>query len=59
MLSDELKSVGAALGRLLGKVDAESAEVLKRCRENLKAATDQAENMEGNFYPCEASNVQN
>ena len=51
MLSAELKSIRAALGELLGKVDVESAELLRLCRRNLEAAADEAENMENNFYP--------
>lgn len=51
MLSDELKSINAVLGRLLGKIDPDTAETLRLCRRNLEAATEQAENMENNFYP--------
>lgn len=55
MLSEELKSIRIALGGLLGKVDADSADVLRQCRRNLEAAEDQAANMERNFCPKEAA----
>ena len=48
MLSDELDSIGAALGRLLDKVDTETADVLRRCQENLDEAASQAEQLEDN-----------
>lgn len=51
MLSDELKGIRTALGELMGKVDDESAELLRVVRRNLEAAADEAENMENNFYP--------
>lgn len=51
MLSDELKSINAALGRLLENVDTETAYTLGLCRRNLEEAADQARNMESNFYP--------
>lgn len=54
MLSEELKSIRAALGELTSKVDAESAELLRQCRRNLEAAEDQAAAMEQNFCPKEA-----
>lgn len=53
MLSDELKSIQVKLGQLLGKVDPESAAILRLCRRNLEAASDDAKNMEENFYPKE------
>ncbi len=46
MLSEELKSIRAALGELLGKVDQDNAEVIRNCRRNLEAATEQAEHLE-------------
>lgn len=51
MLSDELRSIKEALGGLLGKVDPETAEILRVCRRNLEAAADDAENLENNFIP--------
>lgn len=53
MLSEELKSIRAALGGLLSKVDQENAEVIRQCRRNLEAAEDQAATMERNFCPKE------
>lgn len=55
MLSEELKSIRDALGKLLGKVEPESAEVLRLCRRNLEAASDDARNMEDNFYVKETA----
>lgn len=49
MLSEELKSIRVALGKLLGKVDPSAAEVIRICRRNLEAASDDAKNMEENF----------
>lgn len=54
MLSEELKSIRLALGELLGKVDVDSAEVLRQCRRNLEAAEDLAANLE-NCCPKEAA----
>lgn len=55
MLSEELKSIRAALGELMGKVDEESAELVRQCRRNLEAAAEQAVTMEQNFCPQEAA----
>lgn len=54
MLSEELKSIHAGLGKLLGKVDPESAEYLRQIRRNLDAATEDAEHLEENLVPQEA-----
>lgn len=54
MLSEELKSIHAALGRLLGKLDPENADFLRRARRNLDEAAEQAEYMENRIYPEEA-----
>lgn len=55
MLSEELKSIHAGLGKLLGKLDPENADFLRLLRRNLDAATEDAENMENNFVPREAA----
>ena len=46
MLSEELKSIHAGLGKLLGKLDPESADY---------AATEDAENLENSFVPKETA----
>lgn len=46
MVSAKLKSINAALGGLLGKVDPDSAETLRMCRRNLDNATDLSEALE-------------
>lgn len=53
MLSDELESIQIKLGQLLNKVSPECAEILRTCRRNLESATDDAKNIENNFYPKE------
>lgn len=54
MLSEELKSIHAGLGKLLGRLDPESADFLRRARRNLDEAVEEAENLERNFIPREA-----
>lgn len=54
-MSEELKSIRAALGELMSKVDEDSVEVLRQCRMNLEAAEEQAATMEQNFCPKEAA----
>lgn len=49
MLSDELRSIRAVLGELMGKVDAESSDLLHQCRRNLEAAEEQAKALEENL----------
>lgn len=51
MLSDELKSINAVLGKLVVKVDPDTADTLRLCAHNLEAAANEAEVMENNFYP--------
>lgn len=53
MLSEELKSIRAGLGKLLGKLDPESAEYLRQIRRNLDAASEDAENLENHLVPQE------
>lgn len=54
MLSEELRNIQAGLGKLLGKLDPESADFLRRARRNLDEAAEQAENLENHIYPNEA-----
>ncbi|MCH5277505.1 MAG: hypothetical protein J1E80_06680 [Desulfovibrionaceae bacterium] len=54
MLSDELKSIRAALGELVYKLDEEGAELLRQCRSNLEVAEGQALALENNLSPVEA-----
>ncbi|WP_165064523.1 hypothetical protein [Desulfovibrio sp. ZJ200] len=46
MLSEELKSISAALEPLLGRVRADDAQLVRICRRNLAAAAEQAEHLE-------------
>lgn len=52
MISEDLKGLGVVLGRLLGRVDPECAEILRNVRRNLDALSSDVENMEANFIPC-------
>ncbi len=52
MLSEELKSIHEALGKILGKMEPEAAEKLRICRRNLNEAIEMADHMENNFYPA-------
>ena len=45
MLHDEILSVHAALGDVLGRVDPTTADLLRSCRRNLEAAADTARQM--------------
>lgn len=49
MLSNEIKSVHAALGALAGEIPEEQWAVVQRCRENLLAAASSAAEMEKHF----------
>lgn len=52
MLSNELRSIHAALGCVLARVDVESAELVRLCRRNLAASADVAETLETTFVPA-------
>ena len=55
MLKDELMSIFAALGEVQGHIkDAGVAELVRGCRRNLKAAAEQAEELEQRLVPAEA-----
>ena len=49
MLSNEIKSVHAALGALAGQIPEEQWAVVKLCRDNLLAAANSAAQMEQHF----------
>lgn len=49
MLKQEIMSVHAALGGVLGKVDPDGAELVLQCRRNLVAAAEQADALESNL----------
>lgn len=51
MLSEELKSIHEALGKILGKMEPDAACKLRICRRNLDEAIEMANNMEKNFRP--------
>lgn len=53
MISDELNSINEALGKILGKVSPEAAEILRKARRNLDDAADQAREMEARMCPGE------
>lgn len=58
MLSSELKSIHAALGCVLARVDVESAELVRLCRRNLASSAEMAETLEKNLVaPPEASSL--
>lgn len=49
MLKQEIMSVHAALGGVLGKLDPDGADLVRQCRRNLDAAAEQAEALESNL----------
>lgn len=49
MLKQEIMSVHAALGGVLGKLDQDGAEFVLQCRRNLVAAAEQADALESNL----------
>lgn len=53
MLSDELRSIRCALGKLIGKVSEEDASLVRIVRKNLEALEKDAEEMEKHFIPIE------
>lgn len=57
MLKQEIMSVHAALGGVLGKVDPDGAELVRQCRRNLVAAAEQAEELEERLVPLSGSEM--
>lgn len=51
MLKQEIMSVHAALGGVLGKLNPEEAELVRQCRRNLDAAAEQAGELEARLVP--------
>lgn len=51
MLKQEIMSVHAALGGVLGKLDPDGAELVRQCRRNLDAAAEQAGELEARLVP--------
>lgn len=51
MLKDELKSIHAALGGVLGRLDPDGADLIRQCRRNLDAAAEQAAELESRLVP--------
>lgn len=49
MLKQEIMSVHAALGGVLGKLDPDGADLVRQCRRNLDAAAEQADALESNL----------
>lgn len=49
MLSHKLKSIHAALGDILPRIDADSAEIVRACRRNLEDGADIATTLETIF----------
>lgn len=49
MPGEELKSIHAALGKFLGKLNPEDAETLRIIRRNLQEAMEQVKNMENSL----------
>lgn len=55
MLKDELMSIFTSLGKVQGHIRDEGvAELVRGCRRNLKAAAEQAEELERHLVPAEA-----
>lgn len=57
MLKQEIMSVHAALGGVLGKVDPDGAELVRQCRRNLVAAAEQAGELEERLVPLSGSEM--
>ena len=57
MLKQEIMSVHAALGGVLGKVDPDGAELVLQCRRNLVAAAEQAGELEERLVPLSGSEM--
>ena len=51
MLKQEIMSVHAALGGVLGKLDPDGAALVRQCRRNLDAAAEQAGELEARLVP--------
>lgn len=56
MLKQEIMSVHAALGGVLGKLDPDGAELVRQCRRNLDAA-EQAGELEERLVPLSGSEM--
>lgn len=57
MLSEELRSIHAALGGVLGKLDPDLAALVRQCRRNLDAAAEQAGELEARLVPMSGSEM--
>lgn len=57
MLKEEILSIRAALGGVLGKLDPDGAELIRRCRRNLDAVAEQAEELESRLVPHSISDM--
>ena len=51
MLHEELQSIRSALGEVMGRLDPDNADLVRRCRRNLDAAADQARELEKRLIP--------
>lgn len=58
MISEQLESVGAGLDRLMAGLAGEQAEIVRLCRENLRAAQEQAENLENGLCILSAFGIE-
>lgn len=48
MLYEKIQAVHVVLGTILGKVDVETAEILRLCRRNLMTVAEQVKSLEEN-----------
>ena len=55
MISDDLKSIHAALGNLGGKISEEQWDVIRQARENLKACVEYVRTLETHFVPVSSA----
>lgn len=57
MLKQEIMSVHAALGGVLGRLDPDGADLVRQCRRNLDAAAEQAGELEARLVPLSGSEM--
>lgn len=55
MISDDLKSIHAALGNMGGKISEDQWNVVRLARENLKACADDVQALETHFVPVSSA----
>ena len=58
MISEDLNSVGAGLDRLIEELSGEQADMARLCRNNLRAAEEQAEHLESSLCILSAFGIE-